>query len=250
MKYQKAILCYLDILGFSKFVEQKISNPANVLIAIYHFLLRSMNPTQGYQTVLFSDSLVIIDLLSNENDQEITKSKIQNMLANIADGQAFFLYEKDMVVRGGITIGDIYFEPAPKGLGICIFGPALIKAYEIESKKSDWPRVVIDPCILKYPINFEWILKDEEDNYYLDYLGFNSVPQNYRGLDSFVVKHKDKIIKSLKVDNDKIRNKYKKMAKYHNNIINKMNSNYYWEDQQLQFGDIIIDLEAISEEKY
>lgn len=48
---------------------------------------------------------------------------------------------KGFLLRGGITIGEIVHD------GECVFGPALNRAYELESQIAKYPRFVLDPDI-------------------------------------------------------------------------------------------------------
>jgi hypothetical protein len=49
------------------------------------------------------------------------------------------MVQQGIFVRGGITIGDIYTDEG------VIFGPALVRAYELESQLARWPILSIDP---------------------------------------------------------------------------------------------------------
>jgi hypothetical protein len=52
------------------------------------------------------------------------------------------LHDHGIVVRGGVAVGQ-----ATKSYRR-IFGPAVIRAYEIESKEAKYPRIVVDPSVL------------------------------------------------------------------------------------------------------
>ena len=45
---------------------------------------------------------------------------------------------KGYLFRGGITVGDIVHDDE------CVFGPGLVRAYELESKVAQYPRFVLD----------------------------------------------------------------------------------------------------------
>jgi len=42
-------------------------------------------------------------------------------------------------LRGAATVGNLIHDTA------CVFGPALIRAYELESKEAKFPRIILDP---------------------------------------------------------------------------------------------------------
>jgi hypothetical protein len=53
------------------------------------------------------------------------------------------LADLGIFVRGGLTVGDVYFEEN------AIFGPAFIRAHELESQFANVPRIVIDPTVFQ-----------------------------------------------------------------------------------------------------
>jgi hypothetical protein len=65
------------------------------------------------------------------------------------------------LLRGGITIGDIYHDDE------VVFGPALNRAYYLESKVADYPRIILDQAAFKiFPRLPSLIVK--EDQQFLD----------------------------------------------------------------------------------
>lgn len=53
------------------------------------------------------------------------------------------LFEHKLLLRGGITIGELIHKNE-----FCL-GPGMIKAYEIENKKAIYPRIIIDELVFK-----------------------------------------------------------------------------------------------------
>lgn len=88
------------------------------------------------------------------------------------------------LVRGAVTLGELYHTKKH------IVGPAMVRAYELESEIAKVPRVIIDSAVLdaarKYrddmhtPDDEEeyvkaFMTKDNDDIYYFDYISFQSV---------------------------------------------------------------------------
>jgi hypothetical protein len=46
-----------------------------------------------------------------------------------------------LLIRGAVTIGDIVHDDS------IVFGPALNRAYELESQQAIYPRIILDPDI-------------------------------------------------------------------------------------------------------
>jgi len=68
------------------------------------------------------------------------------MLCFIFINMAYFLtnslIDYGFIIRGAITIGDLYHDER------IVFGPALNQAYEIESTIANYPRVIVDKRIV------------------------------------------------------------------------------------------------------
>ncbi len=89
-----------------------------------------------------------------------------------------------MLLRGAITYGKIVHNNQ------MIFGPALVRAYELESKKAVYPRVIIDRNITdtmknssglslsRATLNPSLNRKDDGDEYYYSHY-LNNCPKEY-----------------------------------------------------------------------
>jgi hypothetical protein len=53
-----------------------------------------------------------------------------------------------ILLRGGICVGDISMDPDPRSDEI-VFGPAMVRAYELERDAAVYPRIVIDRELIK-----------------------------------------------------------------------------------------------------
>lgn len=82
------------------------------------------------------------------------------------------LMQYNIFIRGGMTIGDVYFDDERN----VVFGPALNKAYHFESKLAINARIIIDPTLRKTVENsckeqFEIAVNTDEDGIqWIDYL--------------------------------------------------------------------------------
>jgi hypothetical protein len=84
----------------------------------------------------FSDSIVISCLADHR-----AKDNVEWALNGIIDG----LLMTGFVLRGGVTHGLLIHRES------LVYGPALIRAYELESKQAAMPRVILD-----HPIAAAW----------------------------------------------------------------------------------------------
>jgi len=193
--YEKRFIAFIDLLGFGSLVQksaiepglpQKILHaltslqPKNIeeesyasinheicppeevpgvreLLKVMTHNMKSMNPVV---ITYFSDSLV----LSAKSDDVIASQMILDLLAKLT---IKMWVDHSLLLRGGITEGDlIHIENGP------LFGPAMNRAYFLESKQAKHPRVIIDtPSLEKYRLihtfrPFEsFFEKDDEFHY-------------------------------------------------------------------------------------
>lgn len=140
--YRKAIVTFLDILGFAGLV--KSGTAADVkkrLETVSRFAAPPVaDPVFSPISIAFSDSIVRVRFLDGENEQCPLGIPFSELL-DIAHIQTE-LVSHDVILRGAVSYGEIYAE------GNVIFGPALVRAYELETKMALYPRVVVDPDLL------------------------------------------------------------------------------------------------------
>lgn len=139
-KYEKRIVLYLDILGFSNSVEQS-ENDSDLMQDIYKALKNIYNEKDnnyrgplkgvdvGRQISVFSDNIVMSEPFSERGSFFYFVYAAYWAINEILnDG---------FLVRGAITIGELYHDQE------VVFGPALNKAYNLESQLAIFPRVII-----------------------------------------------------------------------------------------------------------
>ena len=130
--YRPAIVSFIDVLGFPEIVQnssagdilhalrlvQETGAPAEEKLVPKAILEREVNRTKA---IAFSDSIVRVryyDAEYNEGSLFHELISLVHMQAELANGGVF--------VRGGLSIGGIFFEKNE------IFGPALICAYDFK----------------------------------------------------------------------------------------------------------------------
>lgn len=140
MEYENRIVAFIDILGFSEMIRNSEENE-DVFITVHKALeeIRNINrnlqsetreKSLGRQEALFSDNIVI-SYSTNSPEAEF------ELIYDAMFLQLCLLYE-GVLVRGGITTGKLFHNSN------MIFGPALVRAYELESKHAIYPRVLVD----------------------------------------------------------------------------------------------------------
>jgi hypothetical protein len=146
MKYVDRIICFIDILGFSKHVENTINRDnsenasaiisiANALKSMEEYSFLSLGPyPRSREITQFSDSIVISFDYTEPDSILFTLMDIQLLVIEMA--------YRGFLCRGGIVLGRIIHN---KNM---VFGPGMIDAYTLESRAANYPRIILDKNIL------------------------------------------------------------------------------------------------------
>lgn len=222
-RYSKRVVVFMDILGFKNIVGN--ANEKDKLFKVMNYLKwlsrdNYKGPLSEYdigkELTVFSDSIVI------SYDVNSLKGSVFYILLDIIHIQLDLAF-KGVIVRGGVSIGDLYHEKE------IIFGPAMIKAYQLESLKAKYPRIIVDKDVIKYaylhpsPQNTskqekEYVLnllaKDKDGYFFTDFLNQEQELDDPEDIKLIIVKLKDMINEGLK--HEEIREKYKWLESYLN----------------------------------
>ena len=240
--YQKAIVTFIDILGFSDLVKQ--SKPEQVKLVL-DAVVSSTSPISirddiekddQAEVISFSDSIVRVRKYETKENLEYQQGLLWQELISLLHAQGE-LIKYSIIIRGGVSFGEIYIS-----LGQA-FGPGLINAYELESQYALYPRIIIDPQLIKefksnkllkarwhtYDDEIEFVgtlIKQGDDGmWFIDY-----AKAIERELDEpemypiFLKKHRDVIIEGAKKHKtlNSVLSKYIWMAYYHNKIVSNI----------------------------
>lgn len=171
--YERRCIAFIDILGFGSLVEENagsIDLQKMIYDALYSLHTQNLNE-EAYSRVneelvppdelekvreianvfnmalkkvhpvlitFFSDSLVI----SAKSDDIVASQLVLDLVAKLS---LRLWQDHSLLIRGGITIGKLlHQENGP------MFGPAMNRAYHLESKKAVSPRVLIDKECLEH----------------------------------------------------------------------------------------------------
>lgn len=167
-KYEKKILVFFDVLGFKDMVQRKYKDKPEKIKEILNMMHVLSSPSYTSELIIFSDSVInILEIKPKCCEHGQTFADYLNVIFNnIATIQVnmFGLYR--VLIRGSIVIGDIYYESENN----LLFGPALVDAYELESKYCIYPRFLIGKSIVDEIIDAEWldVTEDVDGHYYID----------------------------------------------------------------------------------
>ena len=182
-QYNKSIFAFLDLLGAKEYIKKDTGEFLNKLGAIYDSTLRLYKSVcereyrDRIRTKIFSDNIVFECKIRNGNGFEEFKQ-----IAFISAILQEELLEKNLLLRGAITIGSSFLDD------VFVFGKALSEAYILESTAALYPRVIISKELagivyqntsLLSPISYMCVL-DRDGEYYIDYLSSTGRSKNQR----------------------------------------------------------------------
>lgn len=141
LNYERRIVAYFDVLGWRSEIEQaandarRIARIAMVPKIFSQGVSQIATQAPGAHLTSFSDSVIV----SAPYKADRLQSSLEG-LATIQLGAAF----AGFWLRGGITIGPLIHNEA------FVFGPALNRAHELESRLAKYPRILIDRDIEEF----------------------------------------------------------------------------------------------------
>lgn len=172
-KTEQYIVAFIDVLGVTKRILSSDQNDSlNLMHNLYTFFTETtkqiaFHENKELQFKIFSDNIIIAKKLSDNTLQRIKDIKC---LLNAASHFQIDAVGESVgyLVRGGITIGDLFID------NTMVYGKALVDAYGLESKVAVFPRIAIDKKtaleISGYCELRDYVMKDFDDVYFLNYL--------------------------------------------------------------------------------
>ena len=127
----------------------------------YKYIMSEIEKHSQIRVRIFSDNILICEEIDEKNP-EIAIYEVLSVIEKIEFEQfkigALFL-------RGSFVVDNLHFGEN------FVYGQALLKAYELESKTAIYPRVIVDDSVLKnIKIENTFISLDDDNVYFYDYL--------------------------------------------------------------------------------
>ena len=252
--YRESLLVYIDVLGFKKLIERSVTDAQ--LFAEIPSLLRHLKeqtirggrfineegnprPVSIFRAFNFSDLTVRATYADTATNYY---SLCQWEFLYLCSIQIDVVCRTDFLVRGAISTGLISMEPDRKVDDDILFGPALVRAYEMEKEKPGPPRIVIGADVIararKEQEGSFWtehIHKDADGKFFLDYLfgsavdGLFVVNKKPMNLLDTLKAHKEGVerrIKNLTEKDAGIVEKHRWLVSYHDDTIERLKQHY------------------------
>lgn len=233
MEYSTRVVVFMDILGFKEMVLDPNRKDTLFYVMNYFKWTGESNYTGllkendlGKEVTVFSDSIVI------SYDAKI-QGQVFYILLDIIRIQ-LDLANRGIILRGGVSIGELYHNRET------IFGPAMIKAYELESKNAIYPRIILDQKLLDYAYEnpsdhhnseqeMEYILglieMDKDGYWYTDFLSQEGELDYQSDIVYIFDKLKEITLKGIKSSNESVKQKYLWLDSYIKSFQNEESDN-------------------------
>lgn len=128
--YEQRVVLFLDILGFKELIQaNREADVWRALQATKQAGERRFHGATHMRLTAFSDSVVVSDLVA-DGFGFIRVTQYASYLA-------WQLLSLGILTRGAVAHGNLHHDD-----GI-VFGPALVKAYAMESKQAIYPRILV-----------------------------------------------------------------------------------------------------------
>ncbi|GAA5135347.1 hypothetical protein SAMN05216262_12815 [Colwellia chukchiensis] len=166
--YEKRLCLFLDILGFSSLVKTMECSTVHEVVSDIKHTLKSNKEFMskiGSEPIAttFSDCIVL-SIATKESYVESAANIL--VTATVRMLQDTYL-NQSIALRGGMSYGELYHARD------AVFGPAMIRAYELESQFADWPRVIFDKTVIDHLSNKGGLLS----------IGFTDYGDGFWGVD-------------------------------------------------------------------
>ena len=178
--YERRLILFIDFLGFKEVVASSESDVGALprLVAALDDIgrLGEASIFQSQRVTQFSDSVVMSYRVTERSGVFWMINAIALTIISLAD--------RGFLLRGAVTIGDLYHTRNH------VVGPAMVHAYEMESQIARYPRVIVDPAVIRLarrrrnedhsPDDEEgyirsFIAEDTDGQLFIDYISWNAV---------------------------------------------------------------------------
>jgi hypothetical protein len=236
--YEDCIVTFIDVLGFRNLLETRSAAEIGHIIQKMEEFTRPENigrssnfNESGKRTHSTSFSQSVSDAIVRVRtyDTEYRDGALYWEVLDLLHAQ-IELVNSGVVVRGGLTVGKAHVGADGQGP---IFGPAMARAFDLESKEAVYPRIIIDDFAME-----EHRLSTEDEDFelhrllasgddgtiYIDYLNA-SEPEfdSDAAYLEFLTRHFSIVERGLQeFPVGSVRRKYIWLQNYHNRAVRSM----------------------------
>ena len=250
-EYREALLTYIDILGFRKLIQQSATNPSIVPTILNVLRDLKKQSREGGRVVREEGEERPVSIFRGFNFSDLTvratfadtSTKFSDVLKweflYVSGIQIGLICQQDVLIRGAVALGKISMEADTNVADDILFGPALVRAYELDSGP---PRIVIDSPVIDrasksgeafWPDTF---VKIAMGRYFIDYIfsvrrsmvswPIPAKPQRSRTRSRCIRKALNESLTSYPEKDARILEKLRWLVFYHNSTVQRLKKQY------------------------
>lgn len=163
---KKHVVMYIDLLGVKDRIvtdtKGALAESLSWIFSNFYKCITGIHEEKYLKIKVFSDNIIIARGIENEElNQRINLSQ---MIALAESFQWLSIFRSGILVRGGITIGDLYIDDT------FVIGKALLDVYNLEKNVAVYPRIIIDDSILNLVAENAHVCRDFDGKTFVDFL--------------------------------------------------------------------------------
>ena len=158
---KKCAVAFIDLLGASHKIEVDSKWTLNSVWLFYSYINEELKSFDNVKYKIFSDNILICEEIDEKNPQKA----VLDVFAIVEKIELFMMKIGALFIRGAVSIDDLHYSEN------FVYGKALLKTYNLESKVANYPRVIIDESIVNIIIDLKIpVLQDNDKLYFYDFL--------------------------------------------------------------------------------
>lgn len=244
--YEPCVVSFIDVLGFREIITSRSPGDVfNALTLLEKFTRpddeedsSKSNKEKRLQSRAFAYALSDTVVRVRPYDTQYHDGALFSELLDLLHSQVS-LVANGVLIRAGVTVGDVYVGENGEGP---IFGPAVVRAHEIESEEAVFPRVVVDEDAIRQhrsdprlrnednTLEFEiraivgLLTTGEDGTQFIDYLrASRSEHDDLGSYLEFLKSHANLVQGGLgRARSRRVKRKYEWLARYHDRCISEL----------------------------
>lgn len=241
MTYKRCLVTFFDILGFRNIVATREDEfIEQVLLKLREHASPDEFQQEHFEieTIAFSDSIVRSVHIESESNVSFPTGIFWHELFALAWLQSYLIFDDGVFLRGSITADRLHLNDG------VVFGPGLVRAYDIESKEANYPRIIVDEQLMAtfqaehnllgaahhdLATDQEFIdsyaIIDTDGKRFIDYLNMGHITADgdFSEMLNVLDRHYERVIFAANTNagNESVLEKYRWVGAYHNSVVNR-----------------------------